>query len=348
MNGDELAQTIKRLARRMGFAAAGITGAGSMPRAERLHTWLDRGYDAGLAFMRRNLAGRLCPSELLAGAQSVICLAVGYAPATDGEALVARFARGQDYHAVLKARCRALMEAIRAAEPNFSGRAFGGSAPLMARSLAAAAGLGWIGHNGCLLVPGFGSYCVLAEIVCNLPLPPDEPIPNRCGDCRACLAACPTGALQEDGLVDARRCISYLTIEHRGGIDPALWPRMGVRLFGCDACQAACPHNRNLPAGDAELTSAAPLGGAGLANVLGWDEAAWQKATEGSAMRRITWDQFLRNAILAAGNSGDSSLVSRLRVLQAAGPDQAALIRWALARLGEGDKSFDSPGGQGV
>jgi epoxyqueuosine reductase len=348
MSGHELAQTIKDLARRMGFAAVGIAGAGPVPRAERLRAWLERGYCADMDFMRRNLSRRLCPSELVPGARSVICLAVGYAPAADSEALVARYARGRDYHEVLKDRCRALMEAVRAAEPSFAGRAFAGSAPVMERSLAAAAGVGWIGRNGCLFVPGAGSYCVLAEIVCNLSLPADEPIPNRCGDCRACVAACPTGALTDEGLVDARLCISYLTVEPCGRIDPALWPRMGGHLFGCDACQAACPHNRDVPAGDAELTSKAPLGGAGLADVLGWDQAEWRQATAGSAVQRATHEMFCRNAVLAAGNSGDRSLVSRLRALQAAHPDQAILVRWALARLGEGDKSFDSPGGPGV
>ena len=339
----QLSRTIKDLARQAGFLAAAIAPVDPAPYAQRLHAWLERGYCADMDSIRRDLSKRLHPAELVPDARSIICLAASYAPPAspeqrrgadaDSDGLVARYARGQDYHDVLRRRCDALMDAIRAVEPSFTGRAFAAAAPVMARTLAAAAGLGWIGRNACLFVDGAGSYCVLAEIVCNLPLPPDSPIPARCGDCRACVAACPTGALTDDGLVDARRCISYLTIEHRGPIDPQLWPRMGVRLWGCDACQSACPLNRRLPAGDPDLTAAAPLGGATLADLLAWTEDRWQKATAGSAMHRATYDGFLRNAILAAGNTGDASLVPPLRALQTSAPQHAELVRWALARL---------------
>ncbi|MCJ7543399.1 MAG: tRNA epoxyqueuosine(34) reductase QueG [Phycisphaerae bacterium] len=345
MNSTDLAGAIKDLARRAGFLAAGIAPAGPVAQATRLHAWLERGYCADMDFMRRNLAQRCCPAELVRGARSVICLAASYAPppGADRDGMVARYARGADYHKVLKRRSAALVQAIRAIEPGFLGRAFVDSGPVMERSLAAAAGLGWTGRNGCVFVDGAGSYCVLAEIVCNLPLPADSPQPGRCGDCRACVAACPTGALHDDGLVDARRCISYLTIEHRGTIDPSLWPRMGVRLFGCDACQAVCPHNRDLPAGDSELAGAAPLGGAGLVEVFTWPEAHWRQATAGSATRRATHEMFLRNAILAAGNSGDASLAAPLRAIQGSAPHWAELAGWALARLsGEADNPFDA------
>jgi epoxyqueuosine reductase len=348
-----LADSIKGLARRMGFVAVGIAPAGPVPHAERLHDWLKRGYAADMDFMRRNPSKRLYPAELLDGARNVICLAASYAPAAEAECdgLVARYARGADYHHVLKRRCAALVEAIRAIEPSFTGRAFVDSGPVMERSLAAAAGLGWIGRNGCLFVQGAGSYCVLAEIVCNLSLPTGSPQPSQCGDCRACAAACPTGALTEDGLVDARRCISYLTIERRGPIDPQFWPRMGVRLFGCDGCQSVCPHNRHLPAGDAELTGTPPLAGAairppvwaGLGDVLAWSQDDWRRATAGAATHRATWEMFLHNAVLAAGNSGDASLAGRLRALETSAPHLAEPIHWAMARLGSGaDKSFDA------
>ncbi len=335
-----LSQTIKDLARRRGFLAAGIASAGPVPHAERLHTWLEQGYCADMAYMRRNLTKRLCPGELVPGARSVICLAASYAPPAqaDRDGLVARYARGTDYHTVLKRRCAALIKDIRAIEPDFSGRSFVDSAPIMERSLAASAGLGWIGNNGCLFVEGAGSYCVLAEIVCNLPLQPDPPIPSRCGDCRNCLAACPTDALRDDGLVDAWKCLSYLTIERRGAIDPDLWPRMGVRLFGCDACQSVCPYNRDLPPGDAELTGTAPLAGAGLAEVLTWSKADWRQATAGAATRRATHQMFLRNAVIAAGNSGDASLADGLRALGASAPQLAGPVRWALAHLGSTGK----------
>lgn len=283
------------------------------------------------------------PLRAAARHRSVICLAASYVPPAADEtqngyesALVARYARGEDYHRVLRRRCLALIEAIRQIEPTFVGKAFVDSAPVMERSLAAAAGLGWIGCNGCLFVPGAGSFCVLAEIFCNLPLEAEEPMSCRCGDCRACVAACPTGALKEDGLVDARLCISYLTIEHRGRIDPALSGADGRALFGCDACQEVCPHNcgnSDLPPGDTELTGTAPLGGVGLGEVLTWSEADWRKATAGGGTQRATYDMFLRNAVLAAGNSGDGKLVSALRALQAGNFQQDELIRWALERL---------------
>ena len=275
------------------------------------------------------------------GARSVICLAAAYAPnrpPPTQAARVARYARGRDYHNVLRRRCRGLMDRIRALEPSFAGRAFVDSAPVMERSLAAAAGVGWIGRNGCLLAPGLGSYVLLAEIVCNLPLAPDAPLEPQCGDCRACLAACPTGALGDDGLVDARKCVSYLTVEHAGRIASPLWPKMGTSLFGCDACQEACPHNADLPAGEADLVgAAAPLAGASTAHVLAWREDDWDRATRGSAIRRAQWPRLLRNAAIAAGNvpagSSDApALAAALRRLRRG--DLAELIDWALSRLG--------------
>jgi len=208
---------------------------------------------------------------------------------------------------------------------------------VLERSLAAAAGLGWIGRNCCLVVPGLGSYVLLCEIVCNLPLAPDEPIAGRCDDCGACVGACPTGALTDAGL-DARRCVSYLTVEHAGPIAPDLWPHMGTCLVGCDACQAACPHNQAVPPGEAELrASTPPLGGAGLADVLAWTPADWDAATRGSAARRVRYDAMLRNAVIAAGNAAGTgqapSLIAPLRRLLASRGELRAAVEWALGRL---------------
>jgi epoxyqueuosine reductase len=285
--------------------------------------------------MSAHLDKRLRPDLLVPGARSVICLAVGYAPRDEpAPGIIARYARGKDYHDVLRARCKALMKRIGKAAPDFRGRAFVDSAPIMERTLAASAGVGWIGRNGCLIVPNLGSYVVLCEIVCNLPLTPDAPVPDGCADCRACVAACPTGAIQEGGLIDARGCVSYLTIEHRGDIEQEHWPRMGCRVFGCDACQEACPRNRELPAGAAELLGqAAPLGGAGLADILRWTEREWDAATRGSAVRRAKLPTLLRNAVIAAGNSGDPSLAPPLSELALRLPELAKIVRWALDRL---------------
>ena len=282
-------------------AAPALRPRGRFRSGRRFLDWLASGSHAGMEYMAVNIDLRLDPSRLLPGAQSVICLAAAYPAGKNGDAslfsipakvadsglaenreaslflpsgsgrLIARYAAARDYHKVLKRRCHALMDAIREVEPTFEGRAFVDSAPIMERTLAAMAGLGWIGRNGCLIVEGTGSYVLLCEIVCNLPLvgPPSFlggvepcnlaadgtsacrdlgstcPRPLKCmADCGQCVRACPTAALRGDGTLDARRCISYLTIEHRGEIPREFWPLMGVRLFGCDACQEACPHNK--------------------------------------------------------------------------------------------------------
>jgi len=287
--------------------------------------------------MKANLQKRLCPDLLVPGARSVICLAVGYAPSPGGSASsapVARYARGRDYHKVLKGRCRRLLARLRELDAGFRGRAFVDSGPVMERSLAVRAGLGWIGRNGCLFVPGLGSYVLLCEIICNLPLVPDGPLPAQCHDCSACVEACPTGAIRDDALIDARRCVSYLTIECRGQIDREFWPMIGPAVFGCDRCQEACPHNRGLPVGDVEmLGDMPPLGGAELADILRWSAGDWDLATRGSACRRATREMLIRNAAIAAGNSADPALIEPLRELPSLVPELVGVAEWSLARL---------------
>jgi epoxyqueuosine reductase len=337
-SAEDLTAAVKDLATRAGFARVGVTGAGPVPGEDVFRDWLARGWRGGMDYLSRNVAKRFRPELLVPGARSVICLAAGYAPA-DGSpsaGLVALHARGRDYHKVLARRCRRLMDEIRALGSGFVGKAFVDSAPVAERSLAAACGVGWIGRNGCLYAPGRGSFMLLCEIVCNLPLVGDEPVTSRCGDCDLCVRACPTGALAGNGLVDARRCISYLTIEHKGPIDPSLWPLMGCRLFGCDACQLACPLNRDSPPGDPELRGLQPpLGGASLAEVLAWTAEDWDAATRGTAIRRRGCPHFIRNAVIAAGNSHDGSLVGALTNLLPSRPDLADLIGWAIHRAGQ-------------
>jgi len=252
-------------------------------------------------------------------------------------AYIARYARGRDYHKVLKKLCIELMDRIRLAVPEFQGRAFVDSAPVMERTLAATAGLGWLGDNGCLIVPGLGSHVLLCEIICNLPLRIDQPIASQCDHCGRCTGACPTGAIVSQGVVDARRCISYLTIENRGAIDGEFWSRIDGHLFGCDACQQACPFNRDVPPGDARLTGAAPpLGGATLADILRWTADDWDRRTRGAATRRATYQMFLRNAVLVAGNSLDRSLIEPLMDLSrrlGPGDQLAPAIDWAIDQL---------------
>jgi len=299
----DLTAAVCDLAIQAGFARAAVAPAGDLGCSEKFDEWLERGWHGEMAYMTRNQAVRKRPDLLVDGARSVLVLAVGYAPAADsaqsGPGYVARYARGRDYHRVLKRRCRELMDNIRQIAPDFSGRAFVDTAPVMERSLAAAAGLGWIGSNGCLLIDGLGSYVVLCEIISNLPLIPGRPVERACGQCDACIRACPTGALADGGLVDSRKCLSYLTIEYSGPATETM-RRCNRGLFGCDLCQEVCPHNRDLPAGDAELLSAPGSQAAmDLADVLAWGPDDWDLATRGRAIRRANYRMFMRNAITA-------------------------------------------------
>jgi len=334
----ELKALIVRLAGELGFARVGIAPAGPAREAPRFREFLAAGCHAGMAYLARDPEKRCDARNALDGAASVICLAGSYAPRPKDAAggHVARYARGRDYHRLLRRRCKQLIAELSKAEPNLAGRICVDTAALLERDLAAAAGLGWIGRNGCLVDRRLGSYLLLAEIVTNLPLAPDEPVKNRCGACRACVDACPTAAIREDGLVDARRCISYLTIEHRGMIPVEFRAAMGQNLFGCDICQEVCPWNRRVPAGEAELRGPTELAETPLAAVLNWSEPDWDRATRGTAARRAKYDVLLRNAAIAAGNAGDPT--SKAVLTRLAGrrvPLVAEAARWALARIAQ-------------
>ena len=299
----ELTAAVCDLAIEVGFARAEVAPAGDPGRGEKFDEWLGRGWHGDMAYMARNVEKRKRPDLLVPGAASVLSLAVGYAPGGDdsaasGPGYIARFARGRDYHKVLKRRCAELMDRIGGIVPDFDGRAFVDTAPVMERSLAAAAGLGWIGRNGCLIVEDLGSYVVLCEIISNLPLIPGRPVAPGCGDCDACIRACPTGALHDGGLVDSRKCLSYLTIEHRGDATEEM-RKFNRGLYGCDLCQEVCPHNRGLPPGDVELTSS-PASEFDLDDVQAWSADDWDLATRGRAIRRAKYDMFIRNAATAA------------------------------------------------
>jgi len=347
MTDRELTAAVKQLALECGFDLVGIAPAGPLSDpAAALEMWLDRHWHAEMAYMAANVDKRRSPALLVPGARSVICLAVGYAPRPGGPTdslAVARYARGRDYHKVLKRRCHRLMDRIRAMCPEFSGRAFVDTAPVMERALARRAGLGIIGLNGCLISETMGSYILLCEIVCTLDLVSDEALSGDCGRCGRCIEACPTGALGDEALVDANKCVSYLTIEHRHGIDASLWPLMGQSLFGCDACQVACPHNRDLPPGDPEFQPNGPLlQETTLTNILSWGADDWNRLTRGSAVRRAGHEMLLRNAVIAAGNGAGAGLAPGDELAEAlAGvgahfPNLAPLCRWALGQLHRG------------
>ena len=336
---DDLTAEVKRLAGECGFARAGVAPVGEIQSPERLKRWVADGLNAGMDYLARNLSKRLCPGRLVEGARSVLCLLVSYNPPKEvsSDAFIARYARGRDYHKVLRKRARALCDRIRLIAPSFAGRVFVDTAPVAERSLAAAAGLGWIGRNGALIVPDLGSYVLLGEIICNLPLRPDDPLSLDCGDCTACLTACPTGAILPEQTIDARSCLSYHTIENRSEIPRGLWRKLGNRVFGCDTCQAVCPHNRRKPPGDGELLSGRGGTALTLEQILQWRQSDWDAATRGSAMRRATWSMFLRNAVIAAGNSGDHSLLDPLSSFRGRDSERALLelIDWAGTRISE-------------
>ena len=304
---DSLTTEVKRLAKDCGFAGVGVAPvvpvapAGPIEHGEIFKGWLAAGFHAGMDFMAENVEKRLHPEKLVEGAKCVICLAVSYAryddDIDDGRAYIARYARGRDYHNLLKKRAIALCDRIREIFPTFVGRCFVDTAPIAERTLAAQSGLGWIGRNGMLIVPGLGNNVNLAEIVCNLPLRPGTPLAESCGDCSACLTACPTDAILQNGTIDCNRCLSYHTIENHGEIPREIREKMGNRIFGCDTCQNICPHARNAPAGDEQLTtapenSALPLS---IEQILNWTHDDWDLATRGSALRRATYEMFIRN-----------------------------------------------------
>ncbi|MFY9550233.1 MAG: tRNA epoxyqueuosine(34) reductase QueG, partial [Thermoanaerobaculia bacterium] len=279
MHPDRLlaARVLREEALREGFTRCGVAAAeGPPPRFERFERWIDAGRHAGMRYLARTREVRRRPEALLPGARSIVCLAAPHSAqqwvASDG-ARFARYARGADYHGTL--RQRALRVAASARERldfDFAYRVCVDSTPLSERALAAAAGLGWIGKNGCLIDPDYGSYLLLAEIVTDLDLPLDAPAAERCGSCVRCLEACPTGAFTEPGVLDAGRCLAYWTIEHRGPIPDPWKQALGDRVFGCDACQEACPWNAPLPVG-ASNPAPAPT----RVEILAMGKGAWRR-----------------------------------------------------------------------
>jgi epoxyqueuosine reductase len=333
---DALTHHVVGLAERMGFDRAGVVSGAVVFPEDRYADWLANHFHADMTYMADHVDLRHAPGKLVEDARSILCLTVSYGSVSpwESDAGIAMFARGRNYHKVLKQRCHRLMDAIREEHPEFVGRAFVDSGPLLERRLAVQSGVGFRGRNGCLITQEYGSYVLLCEIVCNLPLTPADPPPMSCQNCGQCILACPTGALQQDGRVDARICRSYLTIEHRGEIDPALWPKMGNCVFGCDACQTICPHNQSAGMGDPELAHTSPsLLKISLERILAWSESDWDAATQGTTLRRATHAMFLRNAAIAAGNVGSEALLAPLAQLATDHPELAEITIWAIAQI---------------
>jgi epoxyqueuosine reductase len=321
----QLAGQIKSWGRDLGFQQVGITDTGLDDGERDLMDWLARGYHGDMHYMQRHGHKRARPAELVPGTVRVISARMDYWP-EDGagaDALlqrpdagyISRYALGRDYHKVLRARLQRLANRIEVQTGPFGYRVFTDSAPVMEKPLANKAGLGWIGKHTNLLNEQAGSWFFLGEIYTDLPLPVDPPARAHCGTCTSCIDCCPTGAIVAPWQLDARRCISYLTIELRGSIPLEHRKAIGNRIYGCDDCQLVCPWNRfATPTPETDFLPRAGLADARLVDLFAWSEAEFLKRTEGSPIRRIGADCWLRNIAVALGNAPyDARIVEALR-----------------------------------
>jgi len=301
-----LTATVKERALELGFDRVAVGGAGPPRHGAAFERWLDAGYGGQMAYLSRGRAARLDPERLLPGWRSVVAVALNHAPRRDDPAWrgVARYARGRDYHRVIRPRLHALKDVLRTAGgADVRSRASVDTSAVLERSLAASAGLGWTGKNTNLIAPGLGSYFFIGIVLTTAELAPDAEIPDRCGTCTACLDACPTGAFVAPYTLDARRCVSYLTIEHRGDIDESLHSGVGGWLFGCDVCQEVCPWNRHAPpARDPALAPGEPPGSP--ESLIAMTEEAFRERFRGSAIKRARREGLARNARIVVGNRG--------------------------------------------
>jgi epoxyqueuosine reductase len=327
-----LADRAKATGRRLGFDLVAVGSADPPDHGGAFAAWLDAGYAGSMAYLARSRAKRLDPRLVLPEARSIVACALNYHQGpVEGPTHVARYAWGHDYHAVMEPRLRALLDDVLAAAPGESGRAYVDTGPLLERDLAARAGLGWIGKNTMLLDPGLGSYFLLGLVLTTAELAHDEPQPDRCGTCTRCLDACPTGAFVAPYVLDARRCIAYLTIEQRGPIPEALRPHLGPRAFGCDVCQDVCPWNRRAP-----VTGEPAFLGAGLptlGELVALDEPGYRQRLRGSPLRRAGRVGLARSAAVALGNTGgDGAAASLTAALSHADPLVRSHAAWGLRR----------------
>lgn len=336
------AERARALAREVGFDLVGIARPDAPRELSFFAEWVARGYAGELAYLTSQVERRGDLRRAFPWARSLICVGLQYdtphaysSEAPSGRGWISRYAWGDDYHDVLQARLRALVERLQAEAGPFRARSYVDTGPIVERAYAAAAGLGAWGKNTCLLHPRHGSWFFLGEAVTDLELAPDSPLGDMCGSCTACLEACPTGALPAPYVLDATRCISYLSIELKGGIPEQRRPGQGRHVFGCDICQDVCPWNRRRShAGEACFEPRPGLEAPELAELAGLDEAAFRERFRRSPVKRAKRRGLLRNVAVALGNSGDATQRGVLEKLAAdADPVVGEHARWALERL---------------
>lgn len=341
-----LADSIRGWARELGFSDAGIARVELGEDLAHLHRWLDRGYHGGMQYMQRAPELRADPQALRPGTLSVISVRLPYWPnatdamqvLADGErAYISRYALGRDYHRVLRARLLKLARRIEREIGPLGHRVFADSAPILEKAMARNAGLGWIGKHSLLIQKEQGSWFFLGELFTDLALPVDPRgvAADGCGACRACMRACPTGAIVAPYTVDARRCISYLTIEHHGPIPEDLRPLIGNRIFGCDDCQLVCPWNRGAQtSSETDFVPRHGLDSARLLDLWRWTESEWLSRTEGMPLRRLDHARWLSNLAIALGNAPRSAEAATALAEQRDHPDAVVRehVAWALER----------------
>jgi len=345
---DDLAANIKNWGKEIGFAQVGITDIDVNEAAKRLNKWLQLKYHGDMDYVQKHELQRGDPAILLAKVKSIISCALNYFNSDenincDGEWYIARYALGRDYHKVMRNYLEQLVHKMMSVIGNFNYRIFVDSAPVLEKPLAVKAGLGWQGKNSLIINRDYGSWIVIGEIFTDLELPIDKPHNSFCGNCAACIAACPTKALSSEYTLNANLCISYLTIEYKGSIPIELRPLIGNRIYGCDACQLACPMNKCakqtiesnfLPRKEFKYTK--------LIEFFNWSEEEFLAKTAGSAIRRIGYERWLRNVAIVLGNSDyDPEIVGVLRAKQ---NHKSLLVRehvnWGIEQLSKAHSGY--------
>jgi len=341
--GDNTLESIEAEARRLGFDAFGVSSV-DIPshKRESLDQFIQEGRHGDMDWMERRKKQRASPSILWPEVRSIIVLGMSYAPNDDpleglefyNRGIIASYAKGRDYHDVIKKRLKSLARWI-VAEYSVEVKVFVDTAPVMEKPLAERAGIGWQGRHTNLVSREFGSWLFLGEIFTTLVLPHSKPIEDSCGRCVSCVDSCPTGAIEKSGKIDARKCISYLTIEHKGHISSKYRVAMANRIYGCDDCLAVCPWNKfsGITTEDAFIPRPETLLPC-ISDLLKYDDKSFRKTFSGSPIKRIGRNRFIRNVLIAAGNSGDNDLIDLVTDLLR---DDSSLVRamsvWALGRL---------------